>query len=583
VGAFLLVSQKEGKFDSTKALETIRYQCRTDPVSFRLNGWDLYLFPKLCIGARNYREAGTFSLFASGTPFLPGHGYSSSLDILTNQLVGERFAGDTLKGLFFILLNNGKELQFLTDKYGLYSIFHSSDGNIISSSFLSICSGLSGLTLNREAITENLLTGSIIGKDTIFNEVKRFEPAFPFRFEGLKFIRSHALGYSTVKYKNRKESLTEQIEALDRYFTGLKPLAEEQGSDSGITGGLDSRLLFALCRRHFDKNKLQFHAHLRKTPDRDYLIGREICNLSDLTFIENPVTDISDIPGVNIPKVLDNGMLFNDGQIRTHSFWHEQFNTTGYRVKILTDKGLGLNGIGGEQYRNMERFMLSSWDFRNWITFELIEKYAGKKTAHEKTRLNLTESLLNKIIERLGADKISSISLLDVKRYMNEIFNPANRALRGSFENKISFFLSPFTDPQVAETAYNSVEFLGATINYEAELINMIDPEVASVRSVYGFSFNKGERMSSYLPDILFRNLFPGKTKSFIFERVSSRDTDRWDVIRSAKNHLKKCIDVLASYQLPVDTSELVLRTDLGPLAFAMGHLLERYSEKIKS
>lgn len=581
MGAFLLVSCMATGFKTETAIDTIRRQCLTEPVKFNLPGWEMYLFPKGVRCPPNYIEYENISVYATGTPYLSGHGYSSTLKRKLLRFSKGIIDEDDISGLYFMLFNNGQKLRFLTDKAGLYSIYHTADGNIISSSFLGICGGAEKLSPHREAMIENLLTGSLIGADTIFAEIKKFESSVPFSFTGIEFIQNRTGKTDLTIYKTREESLTAQVEILDSLFNGMVPLAEECGIDSGITGGLDSRLLLALCRKHFPPAKLQFHSHMRKTPDKDFLCGKEICDKTTLQFIETPVQDICDISGNEIINKMNAGMLFNDGQIRTHSFWHEEFNSSGYRVRTLRDKRMGLNGIGGEQYRNLERFMFQSRNLYQWISFELIEKQSGRRVSGNTTRKELTDRIAKKIELKLGCNGNRKVNLLLLKRYMNEIYNSANRALRSSHENRLSFFLSPFTDQYVAQSAYSLVNHLGVSVSYEAELINRIDPEVASLNSAYGFRFNRREPVYSVVPGVLFGNFLPASIQSAVYERISSRTTGRWDLVLKEHTYLGRCAEALASLSLPVSMGEMIRRTDLGPLVFAMGHLLLTYKEKI--
>ena len=581
MGAFLLVSDRATGFNKQTAIETIKRQCLTEPVEFNLPGWEMFLFPKEVKCPPNYIESGNFRVYATGTPYISGHGYSSTLNRQLLQFSKGIIDPDDICGLYFMLFNDGLTLRFVTDLNSLYSIYYTSDGNIISSSFLGICGGVEKISPHREAMIENLLTGSLIGADTVFAEIKRFESSVPFYFTGIEFIQHRKRQTGLTIYKTREESLTAQAQILDSQFTGMVPMAEEWGIDSGITGGLDSRLLLALCRKHFPAAKLQFHSHMRKTPDKDFLCGKEICSKTALQFIETPVRDIYDLSGDEVISQMNEGMLFNDGQVRTHSFWHEEFNSSPYRVRTLRDKRLGLSGIGGEQYRNLERVMFPSRDLRQWISFELIEKQSGHKVSGDRTHKELTDRIAKKIELRLGCNGNRKVNLLLLKRYMNEIYSPANRVLRSSHENRLSFFLSPFTDPYIAQSAYSLVDHLGMSVSYEAELINRIDPEVASFNSAYGFRFNKREPLYSVVSGVLFSNFLPASIQSSVYERMSSRTTARWDLMFKKHTYLGRCAEVLASYSLPVSVGEMIRRTDLGPLVFAMGHLLLTYNEKI--
>jgi len=51
--------------------------------------------------------------------------------------------------------------------------------------------------------------------------------------------------------------------------------------------------------------------------------------------------------------------------------------------------------------------------------------------------------------------------------------------------------------------------------------------------------------------------------------------------MHSSFSHLGKCTEALESLSLQLNVPEIIKRTDLGPLVFAMGHLLLSYREKL--
>lgn len=581
MGAFLLVSEEAGNFNKAEALATIGKQCGTAPGKYILPGWELYLFPKWLTNSINCRHENGRSVFVTGTPFLQGETYSSTLDILHKELSSGNLPGSGLRGLYFLLLNDGQRLRFSTDRGGLYSIFHSKDNLVLSSSFLSLCSGIPALTPDRDAITENLVTGSIIGTETVFREIRRFDPENPALFKGIEYIKSTGQPAMGREYRNRKESITGQLDVLDGYFSGLKQFVDEAGADSGITGGFDSRLLLSLSRRHFAKEKIQFHSHYRHNPDADFRIGQALCTRLGLEFNTIPYKEFNPSSSHDAEDVLTRCMLFNDGQVRTHSFWHEEFNGAANRILTLGQKRMGLSGIGGEQYRNSERLTRHSIDKNKWIRYNLLRRSAGKPFLSSEEENVLVERLDDKISNRLGLCGKNRIDLYGIKRYMNEIYIPANRGLRAVNDNRLTWSLLPFADYAVSGAAYGAIPFLGGSLDYEAEMISIIDHEAASVESGYGYPFSQGEPLYKVMAFVLFENALPWPFKQILSEKMLSRNTVRWRELIKASEVLSESESCLNELALPVDLKILSSRTDLGPLVFALGFLMKTYKSKI--
>lgn len=574
MGAFLLISSGKREYDTGTATGVISRQCLSEPRVFDFPGWRLYLFPKAMSHTENFITDGKNSLFVTGTPFIHGCNYRETLwKTLEHLSKGGDFLPD-IRGIYFILYSDGTRLRFFTDRLGLYSIYHSDDGMVISSSFLGLSRGMTQPQLNRMAAVENLLTGTVTGRDTIFEGISRFIVSQPGRFNDLEFVPSRQELLLPGNRKHKTGNIMDQAALLDNWFEGLLPMASEHGVDSGITGGLDSRLILALCRKHFRSASLQFHSHLRQHADIDFTCGRDICRGLGLEFVEAPVRDAEEMSDSELAARMDEGMYFNDGQVRTHSFWHEEYNTASYRRGILNGKLLGLNGIGGEQYRNMERHLLSFIRPEKWIRFELVEKYSGTRTASPGTIKEVSRRLSSTISGITGTPERKRVNLLYIKRYLNEVYNPANRVLRACNENRLTFFLSPLADPVLSEEAYNAIGHLGISLGYEARLINFIDPEAAAFSSAYGFSFNRKEPLRSILPPLLFNTLIPGFLKGRIYNLVKKGETDRWVNMSEKSSYLTDCIETVRRENLPLNTAALLRRRDTGPLLFAMGHLL---------
>ncbi|MBE0673392.1 MAG: hypothetical protein IH591_01900 [Bacteroidales bacterium] len=164
---------------------------------------------------------------------------------------------------------------------------------------------------------------------------------------------------------------------------------------------------------------------------------------------------------------------------------------------------------------------------------------------------------------------------------MNEVYNPANRALRLCNENRRHYALTPFALGEISYDAYGAVTHLGTSIGYEAEMIRVADPVAAAVGSVYGFRFDRREPIRSSLPRIIFGNLLPHGIRRAILRVTRTGETERWKEITKGNSWFRQCIASTNAVRLPVNTGALLRRTDLGPLVIAMGHLMSRFSHKI--
>lgn len=560
-------------FGTAAALDTIGRQCGAAHLPpFRLAPYTLYLFPGRNKPAK-WLVTPAASHFFTGTSFLPGRPL--------HELSQPGLRRNDTDGIFFLLGHDGGGLRFTTDRGGLYSVYHSADGTVLSSSFLGLCSGLPSLTPDREALTENLLSGTLIGPSTVFREIKRFEPHEPFLFRGLTYSPLTPRPTAPPPAGGRRQSISHQLGLLNDWFAALRQTTGEAAISTGITGGLDSRLLLALCCRHYSHHNISAYSHMRTVPDSDFRYGREVCNIAGIHFRAVPVTDVF-LAGDSLQRTaMEEGMLFNDGQIRTHAFWFEGFNTAAYADTVMGNAAMGFNGIGGEQYRNTGHQLLPRRSMYHWVYDELLSRFSGTGTAGRKTMTAVAERMTAAISARLGVPDSRPVSLMTVKRYMNEIYNPANRALRACHENRRAPFLSPFALWPLSSAAYSALPHLGASLNYEARMIALTDRAMASAGSGYGFPFTRHVPLRRSLPAVLHSNFLPAALDRVLRKATGAGTTGRWTALCSAGAVFGEAASTLGSLALPVDIPGLLTRTDTGPLVFAAGYLIRSLHHKI--
>ena len=85
--------------------------------------------------------------------------------------------------------------------------------------------------------------------------------------------------------------------------------------------------------------------------------------------------------------------------------------------------------------------------------------------------------------------------------------------LRASIENKLSYYLMPFAEDKAWNTAKSISEYLGAHGRFEANMIHLINPKLATIDSSYGYSFDDvlkkdtfKDKLRGYIPDIVIKS-----------------------------------------------------------------------------
>jgi hypothetical protein len=273
-------------------------------------------------------------------------------------------------------------------------------------------------------------------------------------------------------------------------------------------------------------------------------------------------------------NTLYNNFYYIDGEIRTHHLWIESINTRQYRADLLGSKRIGFSGVGGEQYRNQERMLRKKWRFEEWVKHDLLLLNSGYSVL-DKSKVNeYVDYISNKIIKELNISNHKFIDHYHVKRYFNEIYNPANRTLRTNVENQIAFFLSPFTDAHLSFEAYNALPSLGYSKEFEIMMIKALDRQIATVKTDYGYGLIRGEPLRlkyfSFAKEFLPKGAY---NKIRLFRKQPSPFiTNYTNTFPFARNLLSNVNDL----GIPINTENLAKNAFLGPLLISLGFLIER-------
>jgi hypothetical protein len=576
----LFLYKNDCNLDIDPVLKVFTDKGFSDPILFKTNSYTILNYPKIKNPAQNYLKNGDNFIICAGTIVYKKHGYSDSLKILYEDIINNAVAADELLGTFFIIVYLNEKLSYLSDRSGIQNIFYSIDKKIISTSFLACSYSFQSLTINNNALRELLTSGTLIGPDTIFNEVFRYEVNIN-NLEGLSHIKLEKKSFPEPCKSSFESCVNGQIDVLENYFNSIKSLADGVGVDSGLTGGHDSRLIMILGLKYF--SNISFHSHWREGKSIELDAANEVSRVAGVKLTSIPVMSPRNMSTEQIENNFTESFLYFDGLSRMHSFWTEEYNTREYREKVLNGNLLGLSGIGGEQYRNEERMNRRVWNLKKIIKYKVLLYQCGDCYSNEESLNNIVNYISNKIIRILGLNEKDSITHLDFKRYLNEVFIPGRLGVRNNAENQLSYFLSPFTDYTVANESYAIVNKLGISDSFEETMIRLLNPKLAAVDSDHGYDFHKGEpllrKIKSYFIDLIpIELMYRYYSKQMRKKNVNKQY--RMFIEKSA--YLREGVSLLNSLDLKIDLDSLSKRPDLMPLILANGFLLNKFKDKIK-
>lgn len=572
MGAFFLF-HTNARINPEKALNIFRDKGFDVPAQFDLDGYRLFHFNKIINKTVHYHSDGMNSIFITGTMIYKGKNACDSMKELLRDFNQEQIDYDSLIGHFCTIIHANGFLYLLNDNSGTYNIYYDTEKKVFSSSFLAILfSREQPVNINKNALTEILLTGNLIGPDTQAEGIFRLEKETIEDFENITILKRNGnTGLEIHNEKNRNECLREQAERLDLFFKYLSAYADEQGPVIGLTGGFDSRLLLSLAVNHF--SGYEVFTHWQNGGTGDFRVSKILAEKlrKELVYVEEH--DVLDKDKDDIIRHIQNAYLFTDGQIRSQYYWHEIYNTADYYKKINVRGGLLLNGVGGEQYRNTDGAFFSFNSFDKWLRNNILFEKTADIFTSSKKKEDFYAYYRSKVLTKLGSERTIKFNHLLVKRYQNEIYNLSNRTLRANVENQLMGHLSPFTDEYLSHFAYRAVPWLGISSSFEMDLIKFFSPLLASVISNYGFAFDKKEPWKRKAIQIS-KSAIPNELLKKIIQLTKRHSGN----LSRTTQHLNELTPCRTEPELNVKIENILKCPELNPLLFQVNY----FTEKIK-
>jgi hypothetical protein len=578
MGAFLLI--RDGtRCDLDAALNAFRRKGFGEPRLFQLPQHTLRLYPKMLVPGPAFVEEGSQGLYAVGTPIYRGLGSKASLDRLWADWKDRRFDFEELRGTFALLLHHDRVLHFVTDAGGIQNVFYTDRGGIISSSFLATLAASPGtLSLDREAVVEVLAAGCLIGPQTIVEGIQRFEHAARPKWDGIVTVSPPDPPSEEALPTSFRQAIDEQLDVLSVHVKSLKNLADECGADLGLTGGYDSRLLLLLIREHF--SRYSCHSHWGERPNTELECAEAVAAAAGCRHVVVPMTPTRRMTEEQLRQTMGDAMDFYDGLARKSCPWIEQLTTRSYRSAVLGANRLGLSGVGGEQYRNSDRLLRWRRPTDEWLKYRFLPGEGGDCFASSRDEVRFLERLAQKMALHLGSGRDKHMTRLDVRRFSSELYARSQIGARNNAENQISFFLSPYLEPSVAQIAYRDIPWLGAGYNFEAEMIRRLDPDIAAIPSDYGWDFLGPEP---------WRNQAAAYVKEFVpfsgpllRARKPRTRGSSFDELRTRSHLVRECISSVSALRLPLRLDVLLADPLMAPVVIGLGYFLLRHREKIR-
>jgi len=378
------------------------------------------------------------------------------------------------------------------------------------------------IQIDKIALSELLLTGGIIAPDTLVSGIKKLIQS-SLNTEVGKIIQLKAL--SEEDHDGETELFQEIKSSLSSYFSSFKDLFSSFGLSTGLSGGFDSRMLVAFLDKLSIKSS---YFHFRNSgASKSIQIVKKIADFinANLKFVNVSKKDES-TGEEEFNQRLENGFLFCDGNIRSQLYYHELQNSA-ETIRNLHGQKVNLAGIGGEQYRNSERYRKKDYNYKEWLKYDVAYKYSVPCFDSSNDEKKVLDNIALKIAKRIGKSEkeYKRINFHKVKLYLNEVYLEAVRSYRVSFENQLHHSLAPFADGVNVHNARQIIDELGDFSEFQQKLLVDVNEELAALPGSYSFTFNKKVPIHLSLINKL-KDLIPKKLFYLTYTRIKKFNND---------------------------------------------------------
>lgn len=485
---------------------------------FNLSGLILLIWKKQILKIQNWvvRPNGV-SIFVTGTLSYKKSNFKQSIEFILDDYLTNSLDITKIFGSFCIIIHHQSKIIIITDDAGMYTLFGNAQATILSSSLLAVSvANSSSPKINPQAILETIITGSVIAPDTIFNDIINldYRTRSNWFMPNVSFINPiyRLDDQSSNKPRNIQIAVEKLIGISIRTIKEFVPLIGNSTPSIGLSGGFDSRLLLALSRKLGVMTAA--HTWVSDGNSDNMSIAKQIANQSNISLNSIPVQNWKSLSLENLKKNIFDTIHYWDGRTNDTMGTFNDVHTRRIRLVALGDAVFGLNGIGGELFRNPSRLGSGDFIFNQWFKYFIIGPI-GVHSFHNSQSLNDFIELVGYKYAKLSNLNLNKgLNVFDVRKIYTDIQLPFFAGPRLSAENRISFALMPFTHSALTKEALLCTPFIGKGGALEAAMISKLDPILASINSSYGYSFNniplKVKLYDSFLASISlsFRNMY---------------------------------------------------------------------------
>lgn len=375
----------------------------------------------------------------------------------------------------------------LVDPSGMFSLFVV-DGRIVCTSLReAIGKAKEPAKLDAMALVELVLTGFVSPPDTIFEGVKYWCPGV--RVPGWHVERAPGSLGCEEPPLSRQKAVTCLLERCEALMASYRKCLGDVKAGIGLSGGYDSRLLLLLAKRV--GFRIYTFSYTSEAHREEAAIAAQVAAAADVPFVTVPVELWRSLSDQRLEENQADALAFWDGRTNESMGTFNDVHTARTRRNALGNASVGLNGLGGELFRNREHTPPWLLRYDDWIAMRVARGNASWIMRDRKEERRALDLIGNKYAGVLKRKAMGWISRTEARSIYKQLWLPIAAGARLQAENRVTPSLMPFAERSVTAAALACSEWIGLGGDLEAAMIRTLDSSGAAIQSTYGHSFSR--------------------------------------------------------------------------------------------
>jgi asparagine synthase (glutamine-hydrolysing) len=386
------------------------------------------------------------------------------------------------RGHFVIVEGQPGGVRILRDACAALEVFHDTGQRVFSTSFLAVARTMARRVLRRQEAREFLFLGHTLGTETLIDGLRRLDAGEEVSMQREVRIRRLALPSVPPPAEGSRTALAQG--AVDRIAEAMSEVGTAFGGHASLalSGGYDTRLLLALCRRIGVAPELFVYgsANSSDVVTASLIAQREGINVEhiDKARLHQEVTE------ADYATAIRQNYLDVDGLVDGGIFGPPTERLA--RARRHRDGAVALHGGGGESFRNFFGITeaASSTKTIARLFFRVpsgIEPRGFSDRAYVERIASKMNATLGSTDGRLSRHAVEA--LYPYFRYRFWIGRELGSSARAGYS------YMPLFDPAAVTLALAMPTRFKEHGNLEAEMIRIADARLAGYPSNYGHSF----------------------------------------------------------------------------------------------